>query len=270
MFFRNGSVRRAVRLAGSIAAISVAGLNLGGCIFDTPIGPIRILPNPTNPGGLARPCGSVNIEGRVYDLLDTNGDGVCDTIRDPATGRTYPFEFLPQGMEGISIGEPDRVYSMQEFEPFLTAAPESPRLKPPEGSAAKNLASIGLLESSAPMTLRSNLGMTIHTFDPSSQQIDVSFGWSTAFHLPDVRDYPQIASEQYIISGDSPLEPGYVSMRLVGPVDRVAAYLAAMGVESMSIPGPSSITFDIEFSRNDKIATIKADGATVAEFNLNQ
>jgi hypothetical protein len=80
--------------------IAAIGLGLAGCQIDTPVGPIKIGPR-TNPGPnpgvvVGQWCDE---DGKCYQLVDTNGDGVPDFVYDPDKKRYYPIT-LPEMPDG--------------------------------------------------------------------------------------------------------------------------------------------------------------------------
>jgi hypothetical protein len=195
-----------------------------------------------DPGG---PGPRIKIGVKIYQLYDTDGDGVADLAVDTVTGQLYRYI----GGKWVPV-DPPTPPSSQPAEPAPGAglpAAGAP-LGPPVdmqiiGSALENLTARGLL-GEAGSTIEAN-AIDVVSYNPGL--VDVLLHWNTSWGLPEGCSY-NLAYECAYCPGATPDEPGYAKIRLQGSESEVMSLLAAWGVRSANFSSPSGdqLTLDVQ------------------------
>lgn len=238
--------------------------------------PITVTPaQPGQPGEGWTVIGTwTDEDGNVWQLIDTNGDGVPDMVRSP-DGKWYkivPPDHVSIGVtsklvvtiDGVIVGTLQRIiaaiaddgvfYVITEAIPTLTSTPY-----PFDGQDAEAWIEEMGLDSTAGTFVAG--GFQINQYDSATSQADVTITWSSAFVVPDITGYA-LAYEMYALGSETNGNPAVLSIHVAGDVEEVVSFLTDLGARSCAISVGGS-NYTLETNPSTRTAVVKNSSNTV-------
>lgn len=278
---------RPIRTAGIAAlAMILTALWLPGCQIGVRGEVFTIGPRQKSAPTVGTKIGQVTIEGRTFCLYDAGTDGVPDFAYDPTTGRWYPIVASPPATPFMPspeiIGQP-QIVEYGPLQPHASNMDPGTTFQPGQwdwvadaidlesgiegttpfdfgGLSAEDwIAATGLdVEPETMIQIEHTLDVVLVDTDDWYAEIQVP--WSSAFHFPDLADYP-VDYEVYGVPSDSD-GPTFHVIRLAGDLVELIGFLVEMGGSELSFVYEGS-TWTVVADENARIASLYEDGAFV-------
>ncbi len=287
MFSNSGSrIARPIRAASLGTTALLTGVSLVGCSVDAYVEAPgirgRFQTRPDRPAGGDQEISLCDIElevgGRHYPVVDTDGDGDCDSvvldsgevIRVRRRGREI-MSLLPPGDHDPSDPtslEPRVIHLTWEELMNLARVDALASIGGvPAGSATELIDAAGLSKYMPGADFAASLNLHVAEFSPTDQRVALTFGWTTAAPLPDPDEFPSLTIHQFIVGPVETGAPSYLHTQLAGPIGDVARYFEAFGAEEVHLSSKDFGPLRIDLSGDTNTLTIGRPGSS-AQLNL--
>lgn len=260
-----------------------------GCEVD--VAGTKVKVKPSDAPGPAQPkvIGHVVIDGRQFELIDVNADGIADFVRDTQTGQWYqivggathplpvpnpgpgihPYPYPPSydpsnpriraaggNGQAAATAEPDFSFGGEDY--FIAWSGVEPEWHPewPGATAAQTISQLGLNIPPGGTISAQILDIALNT---ETQVGQVSLWWSTAFSMPDQADYPSLGYEFHSQTAEE--GPWALHLRVQGQMSEIVNWLL-----EFSDDGTFSTEFEVEGTQW-RFEAIEAAGMAYLERN---
>lgn len=279
-------IARLSRAASVGTTTLLTGIGLIGCSVDAYVEAPgirgRFQTRPDRPAGGDQEISLCDIElevgGRHYPVVDTDGDGDCDSvvldtgevIRVRRRGREImsllpPSDHDPSDPASL---EPRVIHlTWEELMNLARIDVLASSGDVPAGSAAELIDAAGLSKYVPGADFAASLNLRVAEFSPTDQRVSLAFGWTTAALLPDPDEFPSLTIRQFIVGPVETGAPSYLHTQLAGPIGEVARYFEAFGAAEVHLSSKDFGSLRIDLSGETNTLTIGRPGSS-AQINL--